>query len=482
MTSPVVITTHRTTQEGDGRFASVTLFSLALVALVAGSFLYAYRELQPRDLLVPYVPADATAYVHFRTLHADMRDNGYALFDLPAGLTPDEVASFRVIDADGVGHWSTIAAWDDAAHITADERSVIAETVVSWLDEKTLVITDEEQDDVPTLLAVRASGTSLDTGPIANGLRQMRSVAPVQGYLKSLTLPDDAPSTAAIFGTVFGDAGSSMTLIRPVDAIPEEKPLLGLDARSGASPRPRTAADLLALPDALTVQRRFAGEPATPSMLINGLADAIKDYGSPADVSIKEAAGGLFALLRPPFALSVSPDRGNTVLHLPHVLPELLMSRIDGLLAAVFPPKRNIALPDGTIIHEFYREAAPASAFVAAGPNKIWPVRVDPANPSGLAIFVAPDDTGGAILSTTEEALADARPFVLAQREPAPCQTLAGYAEESLTVQDVSALTEDTDLFTADPIARLGLKKADFLKISDGMAVVCGYAKELVDK
>lgn len=477
MRSIRVITNERTTQEGDGRDASVTLFWLALATLVATCFLYTYRELQPVDRLVSYVPANATAYVHFRSIHPETRQQAYALFDIPTGLEPDEVASFRLVDADGVGHWSTILAWNDITRIDAVERRVIAETWVSWLDGRTFVIPDDEIDNAPMLRAVRASGASLDTGAVANGLRQMRSIVPVQGYIDGLALPDGSPSTTMVFGTTFGATGSSMTILLPMDGIRMEKPLLGMDVRNGASSQPRDSSVPLALPDAL-VHRRTSGLPATPDILISGLSQAARDYGTPADLAIEESAEHLFGLLKPPFTLSIGSE--GAALHLPKTAPGAILYRIDDLLAKIFPSKRSVTLPDGSTAQEFFREAK-ISAFVAEGYNRLWPLRISKEHPSGLSLFMTPDEGEGTILADSLASLEAVRPLAPRTSSVGACETLSRLASESVTLRDLSLIAKGATPFTADPLTRLGLTSADFYRIGDDLAIVCGYGKQLVD-
>ncbi len=468
-----VITTHRTTQEGDGRASSVTLFVLGIAAIVAGSFLYAYRVSRPLDTIASYVPAEATAYVHLRTTQQHTLAYGYTLFDIPAGLTPNEAAAFLLEDADGGGRWTTVLAWNDTASITAAERDIITTTDVAWLNDATLVVRHDDGKMVSTMLAAKASGNSINAGAVANGLRQMRSVAPLQGYVADARLSDDATApTATVFGTTFDDDGGSLTLLLPLATIPNELPLLGFGLATAARSTTSLSARAAVVSDASVIHRRLSGAAAPPFFVNDDFIAAARDYGVPADTSIDVAFRALLEGLHPPFTFSATID-GTALLHLPSTDPEALADDIDHFLGALFPAKHPLTLPDGTTTNEFRRDTT-LPAVMTVNDSSPWPMRVSATHVSGLQLFISPDDNHGSLLASSVEGLSPSMSPTVTSDLSNRCRHLSSFAKEYLLTDSLPIPLKEGGLLYSDPLGRLGLGQVVLLYLDDGVSVVCG--------
>jgi hypothetical protein len=455
------IITNDRTMEGDGR-ASVTLFWLAVAMIAALSFTLTHRELRPRDLLVGYVPADARAYAHLRSNDGATQRRGYALFDLPAGLAPDEVASFLPNGDDAT--WATLARWDDAETLEDAERRALEDAGAIRLSDGVFVVSPNAQLIAASLLATETSGASLDRDALGNGLRQARSVAPVQSYISALRMPFTSETpTAAVLATTFHGAGSR-TVLLPLASIPNERPLLGMDFRDGRRSRP----DLVAR-DATLILHRSEGAPAPVLAVLGDLSEAAHRYGAPADPLLKEPSTAFEALLKPPFTLSVTPE-GVAALHLPHVSPQDLRERLEGFLHAAFPSKRVIVLPDGGTATEFLTSGK-ETLFAPIDEESVWPQQIAPGHPSWVEVAIATDGSEGSLLVGTASLLTDIEKTPL----QTTCLSAYAHASESIWADDLSALFAATDLgIQGNPFERMSLNKAEFHILSERSAVLCG--------
>lgn len=467
--------------KGGGQYWPVTLFWIIAAIFVLGTFLFTRAHLTPRDSLIRFVPHYADAYFHYEP-QFDKSGRGMYLFDIPAGLQPEEAASVRLKAGDGKLEWITLVSWRKRSRITNDQASILRSAGAERIGDATYALGGNQ------LIAIELQGTaergvSLDDTRAGIGLDIMRTIATVQGYMRDLPVPEHAANmgsedASAVFGSVITDSNIYM-VIHPTSSLPDRKPWLGFRVPApDRRPLPRLMTD----PGADVAIEYNRESPGSLAIAFGRLLNAVTLKYTPVSKKLTENESALSAILKTPTSImlygqeeSSTPKHADFAVHVPQISPNELKQRILDYLGAVFPTVDKRYLPDEDTFHEFIFDRE-AHEFVPLQ-TEYGPAEELSGNRAGLKLVVASDKEGGALLLSDENVL---NSFIWLQaRQAGRCSPLN--PPITLTISKPDRYEDDFPL-PGNPLTKLRLNSMVFHIIGDNIAIFCGNNPQPVDK
>lgn len=467
--------------KGGRQYWPVTLFWIIAALFVIGTFLFTRAHLTPRDSLIRFVPHYADVYFHYEP-QFDKSGRGMYMFDIPAGLQPEEAASVRFKAGDGKPKWITLVSWRKRSRISNDQASVLRSAGAERIGDATYALGGSQLAAIE-LQSTAERGISLDDTRAGIGLDLMRTIATMQGYMRNLPVPEHAANmgfedASAVFGSVITDSNIYI-VIHPTSSLPDRKSWLGFGMPApDRRPLPRLMTDPGA--DAAIGYNRES--PGSLAIAFGRLLDAATLKYTPVSKKLVDSERALSDILKTPSSIMLygrgavpSSKRADFAVHVPQISPDELKQRILDYLGAVFPTVDKRHLPDEDTINEFIFDRE-THEFVPLQ-TEYGPAEELSRNRAGLKLVVASDKEGGALLLSDENVL---NSLIWPQaRQAGRCSPINPPITLTISKPDHY---EDEFSLPGNLLTKLRLNSMVFHIIGDNIAIFCGNNPQPVDK